>query len=263
MSRRFDYDESDVDRVYDEARALPVQTLQVWLEAIAQVAEEPIRVILDVGCGSGRFTAPLAQRFSAQAIGVDPSSKLLAVARSREPQVDGVSYLTGSAEHIPIAPPVDLVFMSMVYHHLEERTAAWSEVARVLRHGGRFVVRNTTREDIDANALFSFFPAAAEIERRRMPSARGLQASIEGPAFRLAHSRVIEQVFAPTHREYYRKVALRGLSALQMISDDDFQLGLEAFRRFTERPRDDDVARERVHLFAFERLDEGRLRDAR
>lgn len=256
MSQRFDYDRSNVDRVYDEARALPDETLQVWLEAIAEVAAAPVRVILDLGCGSGRFTPSLARRFSAEAVGVDPSAKLLAVARAREPRPDGVSYLAGSAEDIPIATPVDLVFMSMVYHHLRDPAAARSEVARVLRPGGRLVIRNTTREDIDANPLFSFFPAAAEIERRRMPSARELQASIESRAFRLAHRRVVEQVFAPTHHEYYRKVSLRGLSALQIISDDDFRAGLEAFRRFTERPRDDDVARERVHLFAFERLDE-------
>ncbi len=256
MAETFDYEKSSMARIYDEARSLPAETLELWLDEIAAVAPRDVRVILDLGCGTGRFTAALARRLTAEVIGADPSRRLLAAARARDAGVVGVTYQLGTAEAIPIAEPVDMIFMSMVYHHLSDRKQAIKEMARVLAAGGRLIVRNSTREDIDDNALFAFFPEAAALERRRMPTERQLVDEIEAGPFCLVRSRTVEQVFARTYLEYYEKVSKRGLSALQMISDDDFHAGLEELRRFCEAQQGSGHVLERVHLLAFERTSE-------
>lgn len=76
------YDETDIAQRYDSARRMPEGTLRFWLYAIARhVQPSAIRAIVDVGCGTGRFSAALADAFDADVIGVDPSQMMLAKAK--------------------------------------------------------------------------------------------------------------------------------------------------------------------------------------
>ena len=55
------YDDTDLAQRYDSARHMPAGTLRLWLDAMArQVQPDDIRTIVDVGCGTGRFSAALA-----------------------------------------------------------------------------------------------------------------------------------------------------------------------------------------------------------
>lgn len=53
------------------------------------------RLVLEVGCGTGHFSRWLAQQ-GVQAVGLDESAAMLAVARERS---GGPRYVMGSAEH--------------------------------------------------------------------------------------------------------------------------------------------------------------------
>ena len=99
--------------------------MRLWLDAIARYAPaEEIRTIVDVGCGTGRFSAPLADEFDAQVIGVDPSPAMLAKARSKSAH-PRVQYREGSAESLPVADGAAcLIYMSMAYHHLPDAALA-------------------------------------------------------------------------------------------------------------------------------------------
>ena len=68
-----DYDETDMPAVYDAARAFQPGVLEMWLEhiAIRLPARGAIRDLIDVGCGTGRFTGALAKLFTATALGID------------------------------------------------------------------------------------------------------------------------------------------------------------------------------------------------
>jgi ubiquinone/menaquinone biosynthesis C-methylase UbiE len=69
-----DYDKSDIASIYDDARALAPEVLRQWLGVLsAHLAGRVVSLIIDLGCGTGRFTEPLAEYFSAQVIGIDPS----------------------------------------------------------------------------------------------------------------------------------------------------------------------------------------------
>jgi SAM-dependent methyltransferase len=93
---------------------------------------------LDLGCGTGEFTAAMAQA-GAEAIGVEVAEAALRRARSRHP---GVEFRL-----VPLDGPLpledgsfDLVWASEVIEHVTD-TARWlSEVRRVLAPGGRLLV---------------------------------------------------------------------------------------------------------------------------
>ena len=97
---------------------------------------------LDIGCGNGRHTEPLAER-ARVAIGVDLSRGLLgeAVRRARDRGFDGrATFVHGDAASLPIADDaIDLAVYVATLHHLaprSERVRSLNELARTLRSGG-------------------------------------------------------------------------------------------------------------------------------
>ena len=65
--------------------------------------------------------------------------------------------------------------------------------------------------------------------------------------------RILEQVFAQNYQEYYEKIGKRGLSALALISDKDFESGLKGFKRYCEQKPMNTKVCEGIHLFVFQK----------
>ena len=103
--------------------------MAMWLDIIRnRIQGEPVRTVLDVGCGTGRFSEGLATVFDADVIGIDSAESMLARAweNIHHPRV---SFLPGNTESLPTEDgSVCLVFLPMVYHHIEnpEKAAARS-----------------------------------------------------------------------------------------------------------------------------------------
>jgi demethylmenaquinone methyltransferase/2-methoxy-6-polyprenyl-1,4-benzoquinol methylase/ArsR family transcriptional regulator len=129
-------------RDWDHIRALHAPEERVEAAIMTMIGAEPIRALLDLGTGTGRMlelVAPLAER----AVGVDQSSAMLALARSRIDQsgLHNVQLRQGDI----YAPPIernayDLVIIHQVLHFLDDPARAISEAARALRPRGRLVV---------------------------------------------------------------------------------------------------------------------------
>src|SRR5580692_7039981 len=119
-----DYDQTTMPASYDAGRAYAPHVLEGWLRTIgAAVADVRVRDILDLGCGTGRYSSALAGHFGARVIGVEPSEKMLAEAAKKAG--DAVRLLRGSGEAIPLGDAsIDLVFISMVFHHFADPTRA-------------------------------------------------------------------------------------------------------------------------------------------
>lgn len=238
---------------YDSARSLPTQTKTLWLDALkSSIPEQEIRKILDLGCGTGRFTAALGKAFACAVVGVEPSRAMLKVAMSQgEPHVE---WKQGQAENIPLeSGVVDLVFMSQVFHHLVEPQQALREINRVLTAAGYLAIRNGTREYNKELAWLRFFPEALEIEEKRTPSQQELKEAVCGGSFALISQRTIDQLFAASYDEYFEKVSRRGLSALIAISDEACQSGLQRFQDWVSRQPQNLPVYEPVDLFVFQK----------
>ncbi len=145
-----DYDLTPIPELYAQARRLPGDAMAVWSDAVREMQppDPAIRRILDLGCGTARFMAMLAKIYDARVIGVDPSQRMLA---QREPAAARAArFVAADAEALPLAPTtVDLVFLSMVYHHLRAEVAV-AEIARVVRRGGAVLVRTPSLDTVAA-----------------------------------------------------------------------------------------------------------------
>src|SRR6266436_2407368 len=155
-----DYDATDIASTYDLGREHGPEFLTLWMDLVSShVKDQHIKTILDLGCGTGRFTEALRARFEAEVIGIDPSEKMLAQARSKLANAR-IRYETGRAESIPLPDnSVELIFISMIFHHFEDAPLAARECRRVLRDGGTGFVRTGIRERISSYPYVDFFSA--------------------------------------------------------------------------------------------------------
>ena len=252
MSTKNAYSEIETANRYDIARKLPSQTQTQWLEALrTSFPQHAIKRILDLGCGTGRFTTGLGKTFGCPVIGLEPSSAMLSIAMSQD--APDVEWKQGEAEEIPLQNEVvDLVFMSQVFHHLVRPRQALREINRVLTPAGYLAIRNGTREHNKDLAWLKFFPGAREIEDQRTPSKQELKEAVCGEFFELISQQTIDQIFAASYDEYFEKISQRGLSALIMIGDEAFQSGLQRFQNWVKEQPSQPVY-EPVDLFVFQK----------
>jgi len=249
-----DYDATGIPASYVEGRRLPRETVDLWLGAIERrVPREGISTVVDVGCGTGRFSAALSARFAARLIGVDPSREMLDQARAavREP---GIEFVEGEAEHLPSGDgTVDLLFLSMTYHHITDMDAAGDEFRRVLRSGGYLCIRNATVDRLDSFEYLRYFPSARALDAEMLPSSSGLIEAMRDHGFEFISHDLIRQRFADTRREYYEKVRHRALSDLARIPDAEFDAGVKDMAEALERDDVEGPVHEPVDLFVFRR----------
>lgn len=98
------------------------------------------KVVLDGGCGSGKFSAAIARLGAAKVIGMDIGEKGLEFARSQAKKVpygDRLDFRHGSLLEIPLDDnSVDIVWSNGVIHHTLGYEQCVEEFARVIRPGG-------------------------------------------------------------------------------------------------------------------------------
>ena len=102
--------------------------------------------VIDVGCGPGVVTCALARHFpSAHVTGLDSARELLARLRARAAEAGARrarrSAVEADLEHdLPPLEPADLVWASMVVHHVADPAATLRRLGGLLRPGGTFVL---------------------------------------------------------------------------------------------------------------------------
>jgi ubiquinone/menaquinone biosynthesis C-methylase UbiE len=247
-----DYDQTEIASCYDRARALVPETARLWLDLLSVwVDRSATSVIVDLGCGTGRFSDLLAGHFGVEVIGIDPSQKMLDQARQKT-KTDKVSYRQGPAEAMPLPDDcADLVFMSMSYHHLSDPAAAATECHRVLRQGGHVCVRNGTRETDFPHR--HFFPGLQPLIDSQLPSRQEMRRVFTAGGFVPLVHRVVTQVVAPDWPSFVEKSSLRADSFLARLSDEDFAQGMAALRSPSEGINRNDAVTEEVDWFVFRR----------
>ena len=146
-------DAPSVRRVYDRIGEHFSQTRQYpWTDVTDFLDTVSGTVGIDVGCGNGRHTEPLAAIVDT-AIGIDLSRTLVATATERaEERGYRASFLQGTATGLPVRDStVDVGLYIAAIHHLrtpKARFASLNELARVLAPGGTALISSwcTTHE---------------------------------------------------------------------------------------------------------------------
>jgi ubiquinone/menaquinone biosynthesis C-methylase UbiE len=204
-------------------------------------------MILDLGCGTGRFSESLAAHFDAEVVVVDPSEKMLELAR-RMLRDRWVTSERGIGEAIPLPnDSVDLIFMSMCFHHFNDPMLAARECRRVLREDGTALLRTGVRDRIPCYPYVEFFPESLPILETVLPIAAFVREVFESAGFTTINSDLVIQTIAPDYATYAEKLAAGADSVLAQLSPTDFQAGIETMRAHGE----DKPVCEPIDVFVF------------
>jgi SAM-dependent methyltransferase len=116
---------------------------------IADLALSPGSHGLDVGCGVGLFTLWLADAVGPRGhvVGIEPAAERVDAARAlagRALAAPGLAFREGDATKIDASDATfDWVWCGDALHHVQETSRALSEFARVVRPGGRIIVKES------------------------------------------------------------------------------------------------------------------------
>jgi ubiquinone/menaquinone biosynthesis C-methylase UbiE len=225
-----DYDKTDIPRVYDAGRAYLPEALALWLDHTSKyVAKDAIRRIIDVGCGTGRFSAALARHFDAEVIAVDRSRRMIEKARLK-PAL-GVRYVISAAEALPLhEASADMVFMSMAFHHFDDPVRAVEECRRVLRPGGVVCLRTAITDRIANYPYVPFFRRSAAVLAGLLRSQSYIRSTFARAGFRLVRHGVVLNSPARNWAEYADRLSNRAIAALATLTEQEFDDGLSAIR---------------------------------
>lgn len=137
-------DPETVRREYATEERFLARRLATWAELDGPLVEDavvdavaegaPVRM-LDAGCGTGDFTQRLQRELAVQLVALDLSPRMVDLAHAR-----GLSAVNGDIQDLTFADEAfDCVIANRVLYHLPNIDVGLSEIARVLRPGGRLV----------------------------------------------------------------------------------------------------------------------------
>ena len=131
----FDYPSYWAGRGYEHESE--VYAISKFLEKIKR-----IKTIAEIGAGFGRLVPTYAFR-GKKIIVTDPSSKLLGIARKNASDIKNIKFIQSRVENLKgkiKTNTVDLALMVRVLHHIEKPEKVFSEISRILKSGGHFIL---------------------------------------------------------------------------------------------------------------------------
>jgi SAM-dependent methyltransferase len=204
------------------------ELLDLWLPHFVELGELATQHrVLDLGCGTGGFARALAQRLQAEVIGVDVAAHLLRHAAAQSPTLP-LRWVLGQAEALPLTDQtVDRVLMSLVLHQIAHRQQALQEVYRVLRPGGRVLVRTVAPEvTIQAWAPFRFCPKVAHVEAARLPAIDVILTLCRQAGFRELHTHTVCRHARVDLHKVTEELRQRKRPSYQLLTDAELENGL-------------------------------------
>lgn len=225
---------------YDKGRTISEQNLDLWLGVIARLSggQKGAR-LLDLGCGTGRFAIPIAEKLDYRVTGTDASPEMLEKAREKDSK-HSVTWDVQDAHRLNYPDACfDIVFMSHVLHHCADPVRVISECWRVLTPGGTLLNRHSVIEEIREDPESTFFPEARAVNEARIYSLNDTIVLLEEAGFKDIVSEKIVQRTSENGYALYERMSNKNVSALSMIPQEAFEHGLKRLHDYVQKHPDD------------------------
>lgn len=113
-------------------------------DILAEIEKETFTDLLDAGCGPAPMISLLAEKYPDKHFtGIDLTPKMIEVAKSKN--LKNAEFVVGDCEKLPFADAsFDVVICSQSFYHYPNPQDFFCSVERVLRPGGRLILRDNT-----------------------------------------------------------------------------------------------------------------------
>jgi len=224
-----DYDEpGGAGAEYETLRPFGVFDRAVFDAVLRVLGSLRGKTVLDVGCGTGRFTRELA-REGALVTGTDASEVMLQRARAHD-RDGAIRYVRGDANEALPDGPYDVITAFYCVHYLDLASFARRARAR-LNHEGKLAIASFPHRHFTENIFSQFFPSMLAIDLARFPSVPALRRALVDAGF----TGITAAEFAVEMRDdpqpLIERVERKYLSSFHLLPDDEFRAGVRAMRR--------------------------------
>lgn len=225
---------------YDQGRHMRENNVEIWMGLISRYTGSRTGLrMLDLGCGTGRFAIPMAERLHYQVVGADSSKGMLAKAKEKDTKgIVGWDF-QDAQEMTYHDNSFDAVFMSHLLHHVDSPLRVVQECRRILIDSGVLLIRYGAIEQIRDDVEHTFFPETLPIDEERTPTIRDTEKWLRDAGF--TGIQTVESVqrtykSAYTHLE---AVKFKSTSVLTMIPHEAFKKGILRLEKYiNENPGD-------------------------
>jgi len=220
--------------IYDKYRRPNDLVLEALHEIVKGMGENGKTLsMLDVGCGTGSYSIPLAMRHNLQLTGVDVSEEMLRQAESKYPEAQWL--LEDFKKASFGAGSFDIVLMSYVIQHLIDLKGDLQKASMILaRPNGRLIIVTDDHDQFRSSPVHRFIPKAMEIDLKRFPAVEELRGYLEGIGLEVTIHRVGREESISNEEEVknlLERVRARYISTLTLLSDKEIQEGLEEMEK--------------------------------
>jgi len=208
-------------------------------QAVLDAAVEAAQVakgdrVLDVGCGTGRFSERLRE-LGFRVTGYDPSETMLAAARERAAADHSTShllpinYVQGDANESLPKGPFEAITAFYCIHYIDVKPFARRALSE-LSDDGILAIATFPHRHFAEVIYARYFPSLPAIDMARFPSAQMLAEDLEEAGFEDIALRDIHLVFEDDPQTLITRIERKFLSSFFLIPDDEFQRGLTQMR---------------------------------
>jgi SAM-dependent methyltransferase len=234
---RISYDEQTA-AAFKAVREVPRDGLSEWREAVRRhLRPSPGMTLLDIGAGTGAFTAAFRDWFDLSVVAVEPSTAM----REQIPQTRRIQVFEGDASALPLPDgSADAAWLSLVIHHIPDLEASAHEIRRVLRPGAPVLIRQGFPDrhepsgnlKIDGIELVRWFPETARTIGT-YPSVEETCRAFAAAGFHRVALEQVRETYPTSLADFLDQVdTFRDAdTTMRSLSEDEFLRGKERLRR--------------------------------
>lgn len=214
---------------YDKGRRS--ENVEYWSKethSIARLKEGDL--VLDLGCGTGVYSKGLRDETSVIMCGLDPSIEMLNQARHKSKDIH---WLNAKGEWLPMRDYIiNSIFSSQVWHHIQDKQRTAKECGRVLKKGGRTIIRTISHDQLHKKIVFHYFPEIKENQLRVYPTNEEFTLYFKNAGFKSTKFHKYNLKRYQTIEELIEIAEKKLWSMFRPITQEGLERGINDLRRY-------------------------------